>query len=163
MEALKKKASEDKSAGLENDLALRALKAAEARQKMDPEKRERAKMRWKKAFRSVMSPAAIIKRAMGNFGKAKVTKSQTVVSRVEKVEEENGKIDNRLRQVEKVREWRKDEEGRQGRSLGSSSQLTQRHVTHSQLGSHHSFSRSKKSGCAGRPRPSSSGRRRREY
>jgi len=100
--ALKKKANEDEIAGSTNNLALRALKAAEVRQMMDPEKRARAKMRWKKAMRSVMSPANIIKRAMGNFGKQKVDKTQTVVSRVVKVEEETGKMDCRLRQVEKL-------------------------------------------------------------
>ena len=97
MEALKEKA-----AGGEDDLAMRALRAAEARSRMTPEQRERAKRRWKLALHKVLSPAAVIKRAMGNFGKEKVSKSHTVVSRVEKIEKEAGVMDSRLHQVEKL-------------------------------------------------------------
>jgi hypothetical protein len=101
MKALEKRAS-IAGAGGSQDQAQRAFNAAKARAAMSPKSRELARRRWKNAARRVMSPAQLIKRAMGNFAKQKVDKSQTVVSRVEKLESENKENLKRIHQLEKL-------------------------------------------------------------
>ena len=81
---------------------MRAYKAAQARAAMSPEQRARAVRRWKDAARRVLSPSQKVKRAMRDFATTKVNKNQTVVSRVERIEEENKEYEKRLHQLEKV-------------------------------------------------------------
>ena len=85
-----------------NSAAMRALNAATARQKMSPAKREMAQKRWRKAMRSVLSPAAKMKRALGSMLNKKVDKGQTVMSRMEKAEKELKITNNKLHQLEKA-------------------------------------------------------------
>jgi hypothetical protein len=110
LEALKEKSKG--STGADRGDAMSALNAARYRQKMDPAKRERARMRWKLACRRVMSPAAKMKRALGSMLNKKVDKTQTVVSRMEKAEEELKRTNHKLHQVEKLLHKMKRGEGK---------------------------------------------------
>ena len=102
LKALQKRATSAGGGGVEvKAQALKAYKAAQARAAMTPEQRARAIRRWKNAASRVLSPAQKIKRAMREFATTKVNKNQTVVSRVEKLEEENKEYERRIHQLEK--------------------------------------------------------------